>query len=474
MKTPFPFFALFTALFASLVFVAVAPAQPPWGRGGDDDRGGFRGRGGGPPGGGFGDRGSRRGGRGGFGDRGGRGGPPGGGFGGRGRGGDPSEFVKRLDRNDNGVIDPDEQQGPAQFLISRLQAQDSSIKPGQPIPLSKLSEGFEKMREGRGRGGGDRGVDPREAAREALEVELLVPGFGSDFAPEPVGGFGPAAEMWAVRTTEEDEERAARTIRRYDRNRNGQLDGREMRRLSGNPLDFDRNGDENLSPQELAVHYARQRVAEEEAREQNRGDDRGDRPEEHRESDAPDPYNGRNSFRVVSIRELPEGVPGWFEDKDADGDGQVAMAEYADKWSNDLVEEFMAWDANGDGMVTVDEVLRGVESGLSSTAASSRGSSARGSDRASVRASDDEPRVSSSGDRSPNGDAPQETVEPDDKLIQYAETIIDRYDENEDGELTASEWESMLLNPAPADSDRDGRISVKEYATYLATQRARD
>lgn len=75
--------------------------------------------------------------------------------------------------------------------------------------------------------------------------------------------------------------------------------------------------------------------------------------------------------------------------------------------------------------------------------------------------------------RSPKPTAEVATVEPDDRTIKHAERIITQNDENGDGALTASEWKSMLMNPAPADLDGDGRVTAKEYATYMATQRAR-
>ncbi len=466
---------LFVALIASVLVSVPTSAQPP-SRGGDDDggRGGFRGRGG-PPGGGFGGRGKDSGGRG----R--RGGPPGGGRGGD-RGGGPSGFLSRLDRNGNGIIDPDEQQGPAEFLISRLQREDPSIRPGQPIPLSKLAEGFERMRGGGDRGDRGRGNDPRQAGLDALEVELLVPGFGSDIVPEPVPGFGPAAEMLAVPVSEEDERQAAATIRRYDRNRNGMLDENEMGRLSGNPLDFDRNRDGRLSAGELSVRYARRREAEAEARAMGRSDDRRGRQEEPPPREIPDPYNGRNSFRVVSDQDLPEGTPRWFEEKDRNRDGQVAMAEYTGKWNESLVDEFFRWDANGDGVITAEEALRGVEAGNQVTAGNDSGPS--NPDRPPMARSSDQDRgpdrPSRDGETSrssePAGAAPAEdaaTVEPDERTLKFAERIINQNDQNGDGVLTASEWKSMLMNPAPADADGDGRVTAKEYATYMATQRAR-
>ena len=131
-----------TALMATTL-----SAQPPFGGRGGGDRGGDGGFRGGPGGGGF------RGGPGGGGPGGGgfRGGPSRGGGDRGSRGGfDPSSMLSRLDRNGNGVLDPDEQQGPAQFLIGRMQQSDPSIEPGKPIPLEKITEGFNRMREQRG------------------------------------------------------------------------------------------------------------------------------------------------------------------------------------------------------------------------------------------------------------------------------------------------------------------------------------
>ena len=53
---------------------------------------------------------------------------------------------------------------------------------------------------------------------------------------------------------------------------------------------------------------------------------------------------------------LPEGIPSWFVEADADRDGQITMGEYATRWTDDLVKEFMEVDLNGDGIVTPNEV----------------------------------------------------------------------------------------------------------------------
>ena len=452
-----------TAALALCVLTALTLSAQPPGRGGDRG-GGFGGRGGGfggPGGGGFG---GDRGGRGG--DRGGR--APGGGGDRGGRGGfDASSMLSRLDSNGNGVLDPSEQQGPAQFLIGRLQQADPSIKSGQPIPIKKVSEVFEKMRQSRdggGQGGPTRGG--ASAADEALEPELLVPGFGLEEEPIPLLGFGAAAEMLSTEVTEEDKREAAERMRRYDRNRDGVLTKDELSsRFSGNPMDFDRNKDGKLTVSELAVRYARRRVGEEEAREARRDDDRR-RDQGRGSDDPPDVYNGRKSYRVVSGREI-EGLPGFFTDKDANQDGQVTMAEFATQWNDETLAEYFKSDLNSDGVITAAEALLAVEGRGSDSGSSSVASSGSPASSSSSTLTTSSSRSASTSSSSSSGGK----VDP--KLISYAERIIGRYDKNKDNALTASEWEKMLMNPGPADSNRDGRITIEEYAGWMASRSKR-
>jgi len=59
---------------------------------------------------------------------------------------------------------------------------------------------------------------------------------------------------------------------------------------------------------------------------------------------------------VYRAGKLPKGLPSWFEKLDLDGDGQVALYEW--KKAGRPVKEFLAMDQNGDGFLTVEEVLR--------------------------------------------------------------------------------------------------------------------
>jgi Ca2+-binding EF-hand superfamily protein len=60
---------------------------------------------------------------------------------------------------------------------------------------------------------------------------------------------------------------------------------------------------------------------------------------------------------LMPTERLPQGLPEWFRAKDANGDGQVSMAEFATTWTDALVREFNSYDLNGDGMITPQEVL---------------------------------------------------------------------------------------------------------------------
>lgn len=57
--------------------------------------------------------------------------------------------------------------------------------------------------------------------------------------------------------------------------------------------------------------------------------------------------------------------------------------------------------------------------------------------------------------------------------MEYAQRIISRNDKNGDGNLTADEWKDMLVDPSPADADKDGRITPVEYAQWMQARSRR-
>jgi len=61
----------------------------------------------------------------------------------------------------------------------------------------------------------------------------------------------------------------------------------------------------------------------------------------------------------VSPSRLPPGLPDWFLKRDADGDGQLTLAEYSESGSASADKEFASYDRNRDGLITPREVVGG-------------------------------------------------------------------------------------------------------------------
>jgi len=74
-------------------------------------------------------------------------------------------------------------------------------------------------------------------------------------------------------------------------------------------------------------------------------------------SDSHERSSDRKYF--VSPSRLPPGLPDWFLKRDADGDGQLTLSEYAESGSASADKEFGRYDRNRDGLVTPREVVGG-------------------------------------------------------------------------------------------------------------------
>ena len=108
-------------------------------------------------------------------------------------------------------------------------------------------------------------------------------------------------------------------------------------------------------------------------------------------------------------------------------------------------------------MITAEEALKKAEKG--SVSQLSAAYSGKASSSSSSKAASSTPAAS-------GGKA-------DDKYVKLGQRIIDRYDKNKDGQLTASEWGKMLMSPAAADGDRNGKITVQEYAIWMQSRQKR-
>lgn len=300
-------------------------------RGGD--RGGFPG-GGGPPGGG------------GFPG----GGFPGGGFPGGGGppGGGSSDFIRRFDTNGNGMLDPDESQGRAKMFLDRILGSIPGIDLSKPVPIDKLSQGFDRAREQRG----SQSSAPSTGGSSAGKVEPLVPGFGTDEVLALPPGFGAEGALYTVKVTAPDNAEADERFRRYDTNKDGFLDRAEIERgrWSDDPFAFDRNHDGKLSPSEMAVRYAQRRVAREgsasttRTASTTRSSSSPSTASRTSSSTTPSSSSGGTESRMAGM------IDGMMSRYDSNRDGVLSAEEASGS------RMLSGADANGDGKVTKDEL----------------------------------------------------------------------------------------------------------------------
>jgi subtilisin-like proprotein convertase family protein/Ca2+-binding EF-hand superfamily protein len=106
---------------------------------------------------------------------------------------------------------------------------------------------------------------------------------------------------------------------RFDANRNGRLDFKEMEDLgiSSSRIDADRDGE--VTREELQAYM--EALQEE-------------------------------------VGGLIEGLPSWFYELDVNRDGQIEMSEFATEWTEQKLAEFALLDTNGDALLTETEVIR--------------------------------------------------------------------------------------------------------------------
>jgi hypothetical protein len=327
------------------------------------------------------------------------------GFFGRGRG--PGGFLRRFDENENGILEVDELNEMPERMRDGMAdtAREAGIDFSQPVPLDRLEEAMQRaFEQGRGRGGRGRGRgrgrdegdgdgdrrgrdEDRDRRRDERERGEGRDGQGQNANAYQGRGFNvamtqpPTRDLGAQRVPapgtaapagpapQEDTARFAAAAKRimedYDANKDKLLQKDEYSKYRFVSLGgADSNGDGNVVEQELATFLAAR------AAQVNGGQGGGGSTGNANASSTPPSgptaaastkvvaSASGNSYRLRSAKDLlPEGLPPWFAQKDADSDGQVIMAEWTKDWSDEQVQGFLAVDLNKDGVITPKEAL---------------------------------------------------------------------------------------------------------------------
>jgi len=205
--------------------------------------------------------------------------------------------------------------------------------------------------------------------------------------PVAEGSAAVSAGRWSAAAVPPKVRRyAQRLVRRYDLNGDGQLQSDEWGKMQGSPAAADANRDGVITLDEWVRYLAtfgqnRQvRPAGSDAESDAvaiSGDKTPRGPANASEGPSskaaevakkattpatntkPKPVAREPSVRDAKFHiprsRLPAGLPPWFLQRDANGDGQVSLSEFAPDAAQTALQEFLRYDKNGDGFITPQE-----------------------------------------------------------------------------------------------------------------------
>lgn len=389
---------------------------------------------------------------------------------------DVEEYLKKIDKNQNGVLEESEMSGRTKSFIERM-----GFETDKPVSIRKVVSKVNKDREERDRG-----------EKSGENKELRVPGFAVEKTTErnSVVGFttssDPSSSRGSVASTEvsEDIKKQVRdALDRYDRNKDGILDEREIRDGrwgTPSPAESDKNRDGKLSQDELTQRYIeRQRFYNKDQNDQ-RSSSRGSAAPSKEVQQAQAAAQAREQFRrsgttssSSSRSSRSSGFGSRSSSRSSTSSSQTPAAATTDTakyeaYANGLISQYDTnkngaldkdeianmrrppkADANGDGTITKAELIDQLT----------------GKSSASPAASEGESKASTSSSRSSGGSSRSSGST---RRTSRSSGSFDDLDTNKDGRIHmyefSKEWTEELVEKFnEKDKNGDGIISQQEW-----------
>jgi Ca2+-binding EF-hand superfamily protein len=278
------------------------------------------------------------------------------------------EFLQRMDTNKNGMIDADEVNGPAKYIMDRMS--ERLGKPIQyPVSISQLKQLAIAAYTAQSNGAAPSSPPPSASSSTspstkpgtpvsgmlnapssmAFGTTASVPGFGDPAAlSKAAAGPKPSASSASIDrdTRRKIQELAAALFKMYDKDENHRIERSEwpVNSRYGTFDEVNLQGHSTIHLESLVEHltnlYLRGLLSLDDAK-------------------AAATTSGRF---LTPVERLPKDTPRWFQELDRDHDGQITMAEFTREWSPEEAAEFERLDLNHDGVITPSEAIKAEKS----------------------------------------------------------------------------------------------------------------
>jgi EF hand len=209
-----------------------------------------------------------------------------------------------------------------------------------------------------GRGpGGERGRDRNDRPAPAStppSTSAPAATSASATATPSSTNFGIVPDSERIRKMASDQ------IEKNDKNGNGILEGDELNNL-GMSRNADKDGDGKITHNELVAFYTPKSASNSTPPAATKPSPSP--PAKSTSGGATSSDGGTDSLVIVDtsrksyrFKSTKDRQSSWkFSSKDANGDGQVSMSEYASSWNDRTAAEFERYDKDNDGMITAAE-----------------------------------------------------------------------------------------------------------------------
>ena len=369
-----------------------------------------------------------------------------------------AEYVQRLDANHDGLLQPSEIPPASRQYVAKF-AQRENLDPSQPIPIARLLAAIQANLQSRNaeRDTGD-GKQTGAADDDATEV----PGFGveEDEMPE-VPGFGEPVVSLEERYGRRVIEYVDGILRRYDANRNGQLDADEWKAIPwrSDPKESDLNKDGVLTKAEFCERISKRWGQSSPQRNDSR-DSRSGGSSSSKKSDE-DSEKIRNYARSL-LKQYDENKNGVLE---------------KDEWGK-MKSSYHSSDVNEDGAITLDELTAKLGAYAKERPSNDSSSSSRKSTSDSPPSShgsrSGHPRStrSSSGSSGKGERKTYRFLSPTERLPEGLPDWFNRNDADADGQITMREYSATWSDEKAAEFARhdlngDGIVTPRECLAAL-------